>query len=324
MKAAVLNADGIALIEVDEPTPTAHEMVVEVRACGLNRADLLITQGAFHGHTGGTGTRLGMEWSGTVAEIGTAVQGFAIGDRIMCSGVGGWAEFAVCDWRRASLIPADNMTFEQAASLPVALNTMHDALITNGHLQNGDSVMIQGASSGVGIIALQIAKKMGAGQTIASSTNPSRRARLSAIGADLVVDSRDPAWVNQVLEATGGKGVDLLVDQISGYVANQNMAATAVKGRIVNVGRLGGMKGEFNFDLHALRRINYIGVTFRTRTIEEVHAINLAMQADLWPLVEAGDIMMPEAQNFALDEVQEALEHMNDNKHFGKITLTVA
>jgi NADPH2:quinone reductase len=323
MKAAVLKADGIALVEVDKPVPRPHEMLIEVRACGLNRADLLVTQGAFHGQTGGVGARLGMEWSGTFVEVGAAVEGFAVDDRVMCSGGGGWAEFAVCDWRRASLIPANNMTFEQAASLPVALNTMHDALITNGRLQTGERVMIQGASSGVGILALQIAKKMGAGQVVASSTNPDRRARLNDFGADLVVNSRDPAWVNQVLEATNGKGVDLLIDQISGYVANQNMAATAVKGRIVNVGRLGGMKGEFNFDLHALRRIDYIGVTFRTRTIEEVHAIKQAMQADLWPLVEAGEIIMPEAQNFALDEVQEALTHMNDNKHFGKITLTV-
>ena len=100
---------------------------------------------------------------------------------------------------------------------------------------------------------------------IGSSTDATRRGRLKEFGADLAVDSSDPGWVDQVLKATDGEGVDLIVDQVSGKVANQNLAATRIKGRIVNVGRLGGTHAEFNFDLHAARRINYIGVTFRTR-----------------------------------------------------------
>ena len=108
---------------------------------------------------------------------------------------------------------------------------------------------------------------------IGSSTDAMRRGRLNEFGADLAIDSSDPGWVDQVLKATDGEGVDLIVDQVSGKVANQNLAATKVKGRIVNVGRLGGTHADFNFDLHAARRINYIGVTFRTRTIEEIREI---------------------------------------------------
>jgi NADPH:quinone reductase len=134
-------------------------------------------------------------------------------------------------------------------------------------------VLIQGASSGVGLMALQIAKLKGAKTVIGSSTDATRRGRLKEFGADLAVDSSDPGWVDQVLQATGGEGVDLIVDQVSGKVASQNLAATKIKGRIVNVGRLGGTRAEFNFDLHAARRINYIGVTFRTRSIEEIREI---------------------------------------------------
>ena len=114
---------------------------------------------------------------------------------------------------------------------------------------------------------------MGASIVMGTSTNDGRRARLKEFGCDLALDTRDPKWPDKVKEATGGKGVDLIVDQVSASVANQNMEAAAMLGRIVNVGRLGGMKGEFNFDLHALKRIDYIGVTFRTRSPEEVRDI---------------------------------------------------
>ena len=127
----------------------------------------------------------------------------------------------------------------------------------------------------------------------------------------------------EVKEATGGKGVDLIVDQVSGGVANQNMQAAAILGRIVNVGRLGGMKGEFDFDLHALKRIDYIGVTFRTRSQEEVRAIVRAARADLWPAIETGKLSVPIDRTFPLAEAALALAHMKANAHFGKIVLIV-
>jgi len=126
-----------------------------------------------------------------------------------------------------------------------------------------------------------------------------------------------------VTKATDDKGVDLIVDQISGYAANQNLAATKVLGRIINVGRLGGFTGEFNFDLHAARRIDYIGVTFRTRSIEEIHEIVQAMQSDLWPAVQAGKLHLPIDREFSLDQAAEAVEYMKANRHFGKIILLV-
>jgi len=321
MKAAVVGDKGLEIREIPAPRPKPNEVLVRVRAAGLNRAELAMAAGHKHGPLGGVGAVIGLEWAGEVAEVGAEVTGIKPGDRVMCSGNGGYAEYAVTDWGRVAGIPANNMSFEQATTLPIALQTMHDALVSNGRLSAGEAVMIQGASSSVGLMGLQIAKRLGASLVIGSSTNPARRARLAEFGADLAVDSGDLAWPDVVLQATGGKGVDLIIDQISASVANANMKAAAVLGRIVNVGRLGGAKGEFDFDLHALKRIAYIGVTFRTRSLDEVRAINRKMRADLWPLVEAGTLALPIDRIFPLDEAAAAQAHMRANAHFGKIVL---
>ena len=164
---------------------------------------------------------------------------------------------------------------------------------------------------------------MGAALVMGTSTNAARRARLKEFGCDVAIDTSDAKWPEQVKNATGGKGVDLIVDMVSGGVANQNLEAAALLGRIVNVGRLGGMKGEFNFDLHALKRIDYIGVTFRTRTIEEVREINRLMRADLWAAIESGRLALPIDRTFPLDRIAEALAVMRANQHFGKIVVTM-
>ena len=322
MKAAVATEQGLAVRDIAQPKPKPNEVLVRVRAAALNRADLATARGIPHGSHGGVGAAVGLEWAGEVVETGTEVEGYRPGDRIMCSGTGGYAEYAVSDWGRVNPMP-DGMSFEQAATLPVALITLHNALVTAGRLRRGESVMIQGASSGVGLMGLQIAKHMGAKLVIGSSTNDARRARLKEFGADLAVDTRDSAWPDAVLGATGGKGVDLVVDMLSGPVVMQTMKATAILGRIVNVGRLAGMKAEFDFDLHALRRIDYIGVTFRTRTLEEVREISRRMRADLWNAVTAGKLKLPIDRRFALDEAVAAQAHMRENKHFGKIVLTM-
>lgn len=321
MKALVLGPDGPRITDAPRPAPGPDDVLVRVRACGLNRADLGMAAGAKHGAAGGAGAVLGMEFAGEVAETGANVAGLRAGDRVMCSGAGGFAEYAVANAARAVPIPTAAMSFEQAATLPVALQTMHDAVVTHGQLAAGGTVLIQGASSGVGLVAMQIARLRGAALVIGSSTDAARRARLAEFGAHLAVDSSDPAWVDEVLKATGGRGVDLIVDQVSGSVANQNLRATRVLGRIVNVGRLGGMHGDFDFDLHALRRITYVGVTFRTRSVDEVREIVERMRADLGDDVAAGRIRLPIDRVFALDDALDALAHMRANRHFGKVVL---
>ncbi|MGE0093079.1 MAG: zinc-binding dehydrogenase [Alphaproteobacteria bacterium] len=323
MKAAVVTDAGLTVQDVPRPQPKANEILVRVHASGLNRAELAIAAGNRHGGVGGTGTVVGLEWAGEVVEIGTDVPSGTVqlGDRVMCTGSGGYAEYAVCDWGRASKIPSEALSFVKAAALPMALQTMHDALITNGQLQTGESVLIQGASSGVGLMGLQIARAKGARLVIGSSTNPARQARLKEFGADLAIDTADQTWPDKVTAATDGKGVDLIVDHISATVSTANMKAAAVKGRIINVGRLGGTKGEFDFDLHALKRIQYTGVTFRTRSVDEVREIVRRMRDDLWPLVRSGKLGLPIDRTFPLDEAAAAQAHMRANLHFGKIVL---
>ena len=321
MKAAVVGATGVEMREVPKPTPGPTQVLVRVRASGLNRADLIMASGRAHGAHGGAGAILGLEFAGEVVDVGGQVTGIKAGDRVMCSGNAGYAEYAVTDYGRVAKIPANNMTFTQAATLPIALQTMHNAVVTAGRLKKGESVLIQGASSGVGLMGMQIAKFMGASLVIGSSTNAGRRARLKEFGADLAIDTKDPGWADAVVKATDGKGVDLIVDQISAPVANGNLKAAKVLGRIVNVGRLGGFTGEFDFDLHAARRIDYIGVTFRTRSVEEVREINRLMRMDLWDAVDAGTLALPIDKTYPLDQAAAALAHMKANEHFGKIVL---
>jgi NADPH2:quinone reductase len=323
MKAAVVGEHGVEIRELPKPEPKPNEVLIRVRASSLNRADLLVSLGHQHGAVGGIGARLGLECAGEVEAVGGEVQGIKPGDRVMGSAPGGYAEYAVTDAARVHRIPANNMTFAQAACFPVALQTMHNAVVTAGRLKRGETLLIQGASSGVGLMAMQIGKVMGAALVMGTSTNPARRARLKEFGCDLALDSGDPKWPDEVKKATGGKGVDLIVDQVSASVANQNLAAAAILGRIVNVGRLGGMKGEFDFDLHALKRIDYIGVTFRTRTLDDVREINRLMRADLWPALEAGKLTMPIDRTLPLEKAADALAAMRANAHFGKIVLTM-
>jgi len=322
MKAYVYGAQGAAIADVARPEPKGTQVLVRVRACGLNRADLGMTKGHAHGSAGGVGTVLGMEWAGEVAELGPDASGVKVGDKVMGSGAAAFAEYTLADHGRLFHAPS-NMNFDEAATLPIALTTMHNAVVTNGALQPGQSVLIQGASSGVGLMAMQIAKLKGASLVIGSSTDASRRASLAEFGADLAIDSSDPAWVDRVLKATDGKGVDLIVDQVSGKVANQNLAATKVLGRIVNVGRLGGTHADFNFDLHAARRINYIGVTFRSRSIEEIRAIFDAVKKDIWAAVESRTLRLPIDRVFGFGDIGQAFAHMEANRHLGKIVVTL-
>jgi NADPH:quinone reductase len=321
MKAAIASERGLVIREVPKPSPKANEVLVKVRAAALNRADVGQTRGQRHGSSGGIGAVLGMEFAGEIEAVGAEVKGHQAGDRVTCSGAGAWAEYAVTDWGRVNPLPR-GLDYAQAVTVPIALLTMHNAVVTRGRLKTGEAVMIQGASSGVGLMGMQIAKAKGARLVIGTSTNAERRAHLKEYGADLVLDTTDPHWPEQAFEAAGN-GVELIVDQVSGGVMNGNMIASAVLGRIVNVGRLGGTEDRFDFNQHALKRIDYIGVTFRTRSLEEVREIARLMREDIWHLVEDRTLRLPIARTFPLDEAAASLDYMKANRHFGKIILTV-
>jgi NADPH2:quinone reductase len=316
MKAIVSTVQGARLADVPVPQPQPNEILVRVKAASLNRADLA-------GLAARDGKVIGMEWAGEVVEAGPQSGDWKPGDRVMCTGAGAYAEYAVTDGGRACRIPDSTLPYEEASILILALQAMHDAIVTHGELKRGQDVLIHGAASGVGLMGLQIARLLGAGKVIGTSTNAARRARLAEFGADLVLDPGQPDWHQRVLEATGGKGVEVVVDQVTGKQFAQTMQTAAIGGRIVNLGRLGGAGGEFDFQLHALRRISYIGVTFRTRSIEEVRALNAKMLADLGSAIGERRLALPIDSRFPLAEAGAALERMSANRHFGKIVLSV-
>src|ERR1043166_4707564 len=169
MKAGVASPDGVVIQDVPQPQPKPTDILVKVKAIALNRADLGSARGDTS-HGAAAGKPIGSEFAGEVVEAGAEVRDFKVGDRVMCHAPGSHAEFAVSDWGRAMKIP-DGMAYEQAATLPIGLNTLHNALITAGRMKAGENVMVQGASSGVGIIGLQIAKLMGAKFVVGTPPN---------------------------------------------------------------------------------------------------------------------------------------------------------
>lgn len=323
MRALLPSADGPQLHEVEVPTPGPGQVLVRVHAAPLNRADLAMRMGAAHGSVGGKGIALGLEWAGQIAALGEGVTGWAVGDRVMGAGPGAFADYTLAFAPLIHAIP-DGMSYAQASTLPVALQTMHDAIATAGGFVAGETVLIQGASSGVGLLGLQIAKALGASTVIGTSTSPQKRAQLAEYGADVVLDTNDDDWVQQLVTATDGKGVDLAVDMLAGPLINATMRAVALGGRIVNVGRMAGESGVFDFDLHSMRRIRYTGVTFRTRPGHMVVEIVARARAALGPAMADGRLRLPIDSEFALSDANAAFARMVANQHFGKIILTVA
>lgn len=316
MKAILATAAGARAGDIPTPRPEPDQILVRVRAASVNRADLSALAAK-------DGNVLGMEWAGEIAEVGSAVTEWRAGDRVMCSGAGAYAQYAVTDRGRAMRIP-DGIAFEDATALMLGCQTMHNAIVTAGRMQRGETLMIHGASSGVGLLGMQIGKLLGARVVIGKSTHDARRRRLAGFGADHALDPSSDDWVEQVRDATGGHGADVIVDQVSGPAFNRTMSACALRGRIVNVGRLGGAEGIVDFNAHALRRITYTGVTFRTRTIEEVRELTALMARDLAEPIAQRALRLPIDRVLPLDAAGDALEHMRANAHFGKIVLSVA
>ena len=329
MQAIVImsSADGGTLEcrDVPEPTPRPGELLVRVRATGLNRADLAQRRGAYPRPATGGDSALniaGLEAAGEVVGLGEGVTGFAIGDRVMAMCAGGYAEYTTIDQRLAVRVP-ERLSWEEAAAVPVAYMTEHDALITNARLQAGESVLVHAASSSVGVAAIQIAKLWGAQPVMGTSGVSEKLAALAAQGLDQGINYRTENFADAVLAATDGAGVDVVIDHVGGPHFHDNMRCMALRGRLVSVGRLGGKMGELDLDFLALRRLHLIGVTFRTRILAERIAVTQRCAADLLPALADGRLRPLINRVFPLREALAAQDYMASNGHIGKIVLTV-
>ncbi len=313
----------IEAIDVPEPEIGPDDLLVEVVAAGLNWADLR----AGHVNFGGAGAAgpviPGLEMAGRVVATGRQVADFAPGDRVMGMATQSLAERVKIDRRRAVRVP-DSMTWEAAGSSMVSLLTAHDALFTNGGLGRGQSVFIHAATSGVGLAAVQMAKAAGATLIAGSGSNAAKLDAARHLGLGLAVNYREEDFLDVVLEATGGEGVDLILDTVGAGVLDRNMRAVRVGGRIIGVGRFGGKTDEIDLDLLALRRVSLIGVTFRTRTIEEHGAVVRTFLEDFAADLATGRLGLPIAGTFGLNAAQEAFRTLAARDHVGKLVVRFA
>ena len=328
MRAVVIDPElrDLVVADVADPVAGPGTLLVRVRAAGLNRADLIMRAGNYVTGTSRSGATsakrvvAGGELAGEVVGVGDGVTGWRVGDRVMSQGAG-YAELAAVDARLAMHVPA-LLSWEEAGALPVALLTMHDALVTNGRWQTGESVLVHAVTSGVGVIGAQLALHLGAPVVIGTSRTPAKRAKLAALIDDARLVLVDPAdVVTTALERTGGHGIDVAIDNVGASAIAATLEAAAVKGRIIQVGRLGGRTGTLDLDELARKRVALIGVTFRTRTIDERVAVARAAMADLADTVASGALRPPVHETFPLAEARAAQDALARDEHLGKIVL---
>ena len=315
----------LALHDVPDPTPGPQDLLIRVKATALNRADLAQQRGRYPAAVTAADSGLaigGLEAAGEVIGMGSEADGFAVGDRVMAMCGGGYAELVTIDHRLALRVPA-RLSWEEAATIPVAYMTEHDALITNGQLQAGESVFVNAASSGVGVAAMQLAKLFGAQPVMGSSGVADKLQALSDWGMDVGINYHTDDVAEAVLAATQGEGVDVIIDHVGASHLADHLRCMALQGRLVSVGRLGGGKHEIDLDWIALRRLHLIGVTFRTRMLEERIAIAQRCGEAILPALADGRLRPCIDRVFPLQEVAEAQGYMASNAQIGKIVLAV-
>lgn len=328
MRAAVLvpdEAGGTMVVrDLPVPEPGAGDVLVRVRATALNRGELLQRRRGRQAPPPADAPARpgGIEFAGEVERLGPGVAGVSPGDRVMGRAPASYAEFVVVDQRELMPVPA-GLSWEEAAAIPNVFVTAHDAIVTNGRLQPGESVLVNAASSGVGTAAIQIAKLLGATPVIGSSGSAAKLERLRPLGMDVGINYREGDVVARVMEATGGTGVNLIIDNVGGTVLGENLQCMALQGRLVSVGRTAAETGELDMDLLAYKRLHLIGVTFRTRTREEAIACSRRFAEHLLPAFADGRLRPVVDRVFPLEEIAAAQDYMESNAHVGKIVLRV-
>ncbi|CAG2154670.1 Phthiocerol synthesis polyketide synthase type I PpsC [Cupriavidus yeoncheonensis] len=322
MKAAqvIPGADGgrIEVRDIPVPRPGPEEVLVRVRASGINYGELKYMRE----HRAGNPMTAGVEFAGEVVSVGEKVKDWREGDRVMGHGRGCHAQFVIAAPLALMPVP-DDVSWVDAAAFPNVFITAHDALVSNGELKAGESVFINGASGGVGMAAIMIASALGARPVIASSRSAQKLERLARFGVDVGVNASRDSQVEAIMAATDKRGVDVIIDTIGGSVFEDHIKSLAVKGRLVNIARLGGAStAQVDINLLWLNRLKLIGVTFRTRTEQERIACIQACARDLLPSFRGGKLRLPIDRTFPMDAIGDAYAYIADSQHLGKIVLT--
>jgi NADPH2:quinone reductase len=313
------NGASLEMRDVPEPVVGPRDLLMDVKAIGLNRAEL---SRPITNPEDPAANIAGMEMAGEVVGMGDQVRGFALGDRVMSMTTKAYAEKALADYRIAMKIPA-GLSYEEGAATPVFYSTGHDALVTNGELKAGESVLIAGVAAGVGGAMIQIAKALGARLVAGTSRDAGKLVRLKNTGLDLPIRAGADDLIAACMGATDGKGVDVIADNVGAGMLMSLVDAAAVKARLITIGRLAGKMDQIDLDKIALKRMKLIGVTFRTRSVDEKIEITRRLMADLEDHFTSGRIKPEIDRIFDFDQALAAQDHMRANAHLGKIILRI-
>lgn len=325
MKAIVVQGDSknpvLAWEEVEDIGYGPQEVLVDVQATAINRADLAQARGHYPPPSGASEI-LGLEMAGVIREVGAEVIGWKVGDRVcaLLSG-GGYAEQAAVPYQMLLRLPED-WSFEQGAAVPEVWYTAFVNLFLEGNLQPGETALIHAGASGVGTAAIQLAVAIGAKAFVTAGADDKLN-RCRALGAALAVNYKSEDFLEKVLVATKNEGVDVILDPVGGSYLARNVQALRRFGRLINIGTLGGGQGELNMGLVLGKRLRIIGSTLRTRPLAEKIAITQQFQQRFWSRLTCGELRPVIDKVFPIEEAQAAHEYVLHDKNIGKVILKV-
>ncbi len=324
MRAVVVTEPGgpevLAVHDLPDPEPGPGEVVLDVAASAVNRADLLQRQGRYPVPPGASEV-LGLECSGTVAAVGDAVEGWQVGDQgcALLSG-GGYATRVAVPAGQLMPLP-EGVDLVTAASLPEVAGPVWSNVFMLGGLEAGKALLVHGGGGGIGTHAIQVAHALGA--TVLTTAGSDDKLELCrSLGADVTINYREQDFVEEVRRATDGRGVDVILDNIGAKYLSRNVDALAMDGRLVVIGMQGGVKGELNLGTVLGKRAVVTGSLLRPRPVEEKAAICAEVVEHVWPLVASGAVRPIVHTTLPLDRVREAHALMEESSHSGKILLT--
>lgn len=312
--------ENLEILELENPPkPTANEVLIAVKASALNRADILQRKGLYHAPKGYPERILGLEFAGKVAEIGENVKNFKIGDRVFGITAGGaQAEFIISDQSLLVKIP-NNLSFTEAAAIPEAFITAHDAIFTLGKLKKGETLLIHAVGSGVGLAALQLANSNDI-RVLGTSRTVEKLERCQEFGLDKAILANE-TLIETIRQKNDGNGVDVILDLVGAKYFQANLESLNSKGRLILVGLTSGAKAEFNLGMALAKRLTIIGTVLRSRSTEEKAEATAKFAQDVIPLIETGKIRPNIDKIFQIEEIQKAHEYLESNESFGKVIL---
>ncbi|MFF4603776.1 NAD(P)H-quinone oxidoreductase [Streptomyces sp. NPDC001339] len=313
--------EALVRAEVPDPQPAEGEVLIDVAATAVNRADLLQRQG-FYDPPPGASPYPGLECSGRISAIGPGVHGWSVGDEVcaLLAG-GGYAEKVAVPAGQVLPVPT-GMDLVTAAALPEVTCTVWSNVFMIAHLRPGETLLVHGGASGVGTMAIQLAKAVGA-RVAVTAGSPEKLARCAELGADILIDYREQDFVQEIRKATDGQGADVILDIIGAKYLQRNVKALAVSGRLAVIGLQGGVKAELNLAALMAKRAAITGAGLRARPLNEKAAIVAAVREHVWPLIVNGQVRPVVDRTLPLAEVAEAHRVVDAGMHVGKVVLTV-